>query len=329
MTAAGSVAPSAALAPVAAEVARALRAFERELDPARPTARAGVEIVGYGEVSTVFTVTALPSLVCKRMAGFRDAGAVERYVAVVERYLDLLTATGVRVVPTAVAPLERDTGGPVVYLVQPRLDPRHLGNHLLRDATDAILLGCMDRLLTAFRTVLLANRTRPDGRTATVDGQLSNWHFPLADDDVGEPRLLDVGTPYMRLHGTDELDLELFLAPAPAPLRWIYRRTRAVKRYIDDYFDPRMLLLDLIGNFHKEGRPDRIPLVVTHVNRWLAVAGTDLGVHPLTPAEADRYYRQDARTLELYLKLRRLDRFVRTRVLRGRYDFILPLPVQR
>jgi hypothetical protein len=42
-----------------------------------------------------------------------------------------------------------------------------------------------------------------------------------------------------------------------------------------------------------------------------------------------RYYRSDARTLELYLRARRVDRFVGTGLLRQRYDFILPGAIHR
>jgi hypothetical protein len=115
----------------------------------------------------------------------------------------------------------------------------------------------------------------------------------------------------------------------PPPFRALSRWQRDVERYIDDYFDPRMLLLDLLGNFHKEGRPDRIALACAHVNRWLAADGAELDVVPLAVADVDGYYRRDARKLEFFLRVRRLDRWVRTRVLRQRYAFILPGPIRR
>mgnify|MGYP001179490423 CR=1 FL=1 len=313
-----------------ADAGAILQRFEERLDPARPTAgEEPVEIIGYGEVSTVLSLGALPQWVCKRMAGFRDAAAVERYLDAVRRYLALLRELGVRVAETVPVRVHPRASGHVVYLLQPKLDPRTLGNHLLREASEAVLLACVDRVLACVRTLLLANRTHAGGRTLTVDAQLSNWHFPVCDGEVGEPTLVDVGTPFMRLGGVDEMGIECFLAPVPSPLRWLYRRARVVERYIDDYFDGHELLADLLGNFHKEGRPDRIPLVLAHVNRWIERSGADLGVRVLEREEIDRYYRKDAQLLELFLKLRRLDRFVRTRVLRQRYNFILPGPIRR
>jgi hypothetical protein len=59
----------------------------------------------------------------------------------------------------------------------------------------------------------------------------------------------------------------------------------------------------------------------------------DLGEGPgagaqLTRDEVDRYYRSDARLLELYLRVRRMDRFVKQPLLH-RSDFVLPGPVAR
>jgi hypothetical protein len=65
-----------------------------------------------------------------------------------------------------------------------------------------------------------------------------------------------------------------------------------------------------------------------HVNRWLADDVPDLGGRPIRREDVDRYHRNGAKTLKLYLRARRLDRFVRTR-LRQRYDFILPGAIRR
>jgi len=311
-------------------IAAALQRFEEQLDPAQPTAGdASVEIVGYGEVSTAFALATLPHAICKRMAGFRDDAGVVRYTEVVRRYIDWLTQLGVAVAETQLVPVRTSGGGHVVYLVQPRLPPAGLGHNLLRQADDTTLCACLDAVLAIIATLMRCNSAATDGRTITVDAQLSNWYFDVRDGVVGAPVLLDVGTPYMRLHGVDEVGVDIFLAPIPPVIRCYYRRQRAVERYLDDYFDTRHILLDLLGNFYKEGRPDRIPLALAHVNRWLATTAADLGAAPLDAAAVARYYAKDAAALELFLKARRVDRFIRTRILRQRYNFILPGPIRR
>jgi uncharacterized protein DUF6206 len=313
-----------------AALAAVLQGFEERLDPAHPAAAdSGVEIVGYGEVSTAFALAALPGRICKRMAGFLGTDAVERYVEVVRRYLDLLGQCRVAVADTCLVPIVPHAGPPVVYLVQPRLPAQGLGHHLLREADDSTLLACLDHVLGIIGGLLRRNRAASDGRTLTVDAQLSNWWFAVDGARVGAPMLFDVGTPYMRLQGVDEVGVDVFLAPMPPPVRWYCRRSRVVERYLDDYFDARHILLDLVGNFYKEGRPDRIPLGLDRINHWLATDGADLGAQALSAASVERYYRKDAAALEWFLKVRRADRFIRTRLLRRRYDFVLPGPVRR
>jgi len=327
-----SAAEAAGAPALPADAAQRLAAFERALDPARPTAQPGVELLGWGEVSAVLGLPALPGWVCKRMAGFRDAPAVERYLAVVRRYLDTLAGDGVQVVDTRLLPLRAERRRPVVYLLQPRLDAARLGNRLLRDAPDETLGACLERALDVVLRVHRANRVRGargDGRALGVDGQLSNWHYPPGPE-IGEPALLDVGTPFMRLHGADELDVELYLAAVPPIARAWFRRRRAVERYLDDYFAPRRVLVDLLGNFHKEGRGDRLPFAVERANRWLAAHAAELDdARPIEAGAVSRYYQRDAAQLELFLRARRLDRWLRTRLLRQRYDFVLPGPIRR
>ena len=306
----------------------ALARFEAHLDPARPEAAPGVAIIGYGEVSTVFALAELPGRVCKRMAGFRDPQAAANYTGTVHRYIDFLEAEGVRVVETAILPIERRDRAPVVYLLQPQLAAEGLGNQVLRCAGDDALRARLDAVLLRIGRLLRSNRERRDGRSVTVDAQLSNWHFG-AGGDRGDPVLIDIGTPFMRKDGVDEIGVELFLAAVPPGVRAFYRRAHAVERYLDAFFDARGLFVDAVANFHKEGRPDRIPLALERVNRWLAEDVPDLGGRPIRTEDVDRYYRNDAKTLELYLRARRLDRFVRTRLLRQRYDFILPGAIRR
>ncbi len=49
----------------------------------------------------------------------------------------------------------------------------------------------------------------------------------------------------------------------------------------------------------------------------------------LTEAEIEKYYKNDAFIWALFLALRRMDRFIKTRMLGGRYNFILPGKIKR
>ncbi|MBI1320823.1 MAG: hypothetical protein GC168_18010 [Candidatus Hydrogenedens sp.] len=298
----------------------ALQRFEAALNPARPEA-GGARVIGYGEISTAFTLADLPGFASKRMAGFSTEPEAERYGEALADYLDELHVQGVRTADTRLALLTGANGRPMAYLVQPLLDAEGIGAHLLRTADDGRLLECVQAVLETVAGLLDENARRTDDRVVAVDAQLSNWWF---EPGSTTPTLLDVGTPFMRRGGIDECGTEFFLAPVPFPLRGYYRRQRAVEQYIDDYFDARSLALDLLGNFHKEGRPDRIGVVVPLVNDWLA------GRHAenISARDVDAYYKKDAADLELYLKIRRLDRALYR--LAGRsYPFILPGPIKR
>jgi hypothetical protein len=82
--------------------------------------------------------------------------------------------------------------------------------------------------------------------------------------------------------------------------------------------------MDLLGNFIKEGAVARLPEGIVATNEWLEAHD----LRPIDRAEVDAYYKQDAATLELFLRVRRGDRAVR-RLFRRDYDFILPGKVQR
>jgi hypothetical protein len=307
-----------------------LRDVESRLDPAEPERTPGLSVVAYGEVSACLRLSGLPGLVCKRMSGFADDAAASRYQQLVRTYLDELTAAGIGVVSTEVVPVARPGRAPVVYLLQPQLDAASLGDSLLVGADDAVVTDALERVLAATLRLAVANDARTDGLEVALDGQLSNWSFGTDRTALTDPVLVDVGTPFMRRGRRHLVDIGWLETPIPPVVRTYYHRRALVGAYLDDYYDPRLVAVDLLGNFHKEGRPDRVPLGVDVVNRWLDGDAALLGSRDaVTAEEVEKYYRADADLLALYLRLRRTDRFLRTKVLRKPYDFVLPGPVSR
>jgi len=293
------------------DVRQTLEQLESRLDPAHPQ---GVTVMAYGEISAALLVPGLEGRVCKRMSGFADHAMAAAYCDLVTEYIAVLRDNGVRVVDTEVVLLDRRGRAPVVYLVQPLLDA--LGNKILHTAAD-------DELTAAIHTVLdrvWALHQRTAAPEVAIDAQLSNWSFSDPDDPV----LLDVGTPFVRQAGAHAFDQEILLSAVPSGIRAYYRRKGTASEYMDDYFAPRLVAVDLLGNFIKESAVPRLPEGIVAANEWLTAHDLD----PIERAEVDDYYKQDAATLELFLRVRRLDRAAK-RLLRRDYDFILPGKVTR
>lgn len=305
--------------PDTAVAAAHLADWEAGLDPAQPE-RSGIRVLAYGEISATLVLPdpLFEGLVAKRMTGFPDRNAVAGYVDLVTSYCRELRAAGVSVVDTGVVPVPRAGRAPAVYLLQPQLPAEGLGNTLLRTADD----DALTQLILAVLAQVDAALTAGDATTEmAIDAQLSNWW--LGADHGAAPALLDVGTPFVRRSGRYLLQPRILLSAVPPGVRSWYLWRRTGEHYMDDYFDRRLLALDLVGNFIKEGRPERIAVGLAAVNSWLGGEG------PVTRAQVLEYYEQDAATLELFLRVRRADRWLRTRVVRRRYDFVLPGHVRR
>lgn len=299
-----------------AALADGLAGIERQLDPAQPEV-AGVSVLAYGEISATLALpgTAFEGLVGKRMSGFPDEASAHTYRDLVERYCAILRSAGLSVLDTQTLVVPRAGREPVVYLVQPRVAAETLGSAVLHRAADDEVGGLVGE---ALRQTDLARAGGSDGLEVAIDAQLSN--FAVTD---GELTLLDVGTPFLREHGAHQLDMRVMLAAVPPGIRAFYLRRRIGEEYMDDYYDRRLVAVDLLGNFIKEGARSRIPAGLAAANNWLGAK------EAITSEEVERYYRTDASTLQLFLRVRRADRWLRRRVLRQPYDFILPGRVQR
>ena len=64
-------------------------------------------------------------------------------------------------------------------------------------------------------------------------------------------------------------------------------------------------------------------------NDFLSSEANSLNIAPIEYEEVEDYYKDDASTWKLYLRMRRLHRFIRTKILRRYYAYILPGEIQR
>ena len=310
-----------------------LERFERALDPAHPErCPVPVEILGYGEMSTVlaFDAPGTRDYAFKRMALFRTSVELDAYEHLFVRYNVALAAFGLNLPGYGVHRVQ-SAEQTVLYLSQRRLPAASMGHNAIRllPAEDAVRL--LRRVLRQVAPIFRHNaEAGPDGAQLGIDLQISNWAIEGFDPSrprfVGDERLvfIDTNTPLMRDHGQDDLDPELFLRICPTWLVWIIE-IFFLDQVLERYYDLREVTRDLLANLIKERRQDLIPQALSAVNAMLAEHGSE----PLTEAEVRAYYREDAWIWRVFLTLRRIEQLTRTRLQGRRYNIILPGPIKR
>lgn len=293
-----------------ADLSDDLLALEAAVDRALATGDAShLEVVGYGEITLVVRWTVGGRQVaCKRLPGLAGDAAFSAYRSCVASYIARVAERGVVVPETAVEAVPRRDGSVTAYCVQPVLAASTLLPKLLRgvgpDEFREVAAALVERIASAI-----------DSRLG-LDAQLSNWAWV-----DGGLRYLDISTPFERDdRGRESFDVELHLASVPWALRGAVRRF-ALRAILDKYYDRRGALLDLAGNLHKERLAQLLPDLLEAANRVVEP--------PITAAEAERYYRDDARMWEILQRLRRADRWWQRTVRRRPYPFLLPGRIER
>lgn len=267
-----------------------------------------LRVLGYGEITLVVGwPTAQPRVACKRLPVFADNEAAAAYGSLVAEYVDRLRARGVPVVETQW--LTTPSAGDRVagYVVQEVLPTDLLLTDLLRRDGSRVseTVGAVLDLIDA--TV---------DEEIGLDAQLSNWAWV-----GGGPAYFDVTTPMLNdSAGRTRLDLHLLTSSLPAVARPPVRRFLA-PGIVAAYHDPRQVVLDLVGNAHKER--------LSHLVDELIDLTAGRVSPPLTTAETDRFYRGNALMWEAMIRLRRADRWWQRRVRRRPYPFLLPGQIQR
>jgi hypothetical protein len=300
-----------------------LAQFENGLNPQNPEdSPIPATIIGYGEISAIFQIADTADVAFKRLPLFANRAAAEKYVGQYHEYCRLLVEAGLRL-PDHQTCIIQPPGRPaVVYIVQRKLPAQRFGHQLIHALDRPQIQSLLETIVKEMGKLWRFNQSARPALELAVDGQLSNWVW-LEDVNGSSMVFIDTSTPLFRKHGVEQLDAELFLKSAPSFLRWVLRLF-----FLDDvvnrYYDPRLVCMDLAANLYKEQQPALIPLAIEIINRSFS---SDL--QPLTEAEAAKYYRQDALIWTLYLAFRRLDRWLTTKVLRRRYEFILPGKIKR
>ncbi len=300
-----------------------LHRFEKQLLP-QDLSRSVIpaKILGYGEISSIFIIDNREDIVFKRMPIFSTVDQADEYKRRYFQYCNLLREAGLSV-PEDDAVIVEIPGRPVVIYFAQRRFPDHLLCHrLIHTMTEPEIEEMLISILQAIRKTWQFNNDRKPEFEIAVDAQLSNW--VRTDENGGKGLyLLDTTTPMFRIQGVEQLDVELFLQSIPPFIRWLVRRLD-LDDVVNRYYNPTSNLTDVAANLHKEQRPDLIPLFIKNINDFIPE-----GAKAVVRKAVDDYYREDKMIWAALSILRRTDRFITTRLLRKRYEFILPGKVKR
>ena len=314
-----------------------LTSFEEGLHPQHPEkSKVPVKILGYGEMSTVFEISVAghDGYAYKRMPIFKTIDEAAPYEKTYDLYNTLLKeSVGIDVPAFDSAVVKTKDGKIVMFDVQKKLLPESIGNRVIGKVSEKEIEVLIKLALREFKKLWAFNAKKKKYELG-IDGQISNWSVvgfdPKSPKVTEKDKLLylDTSTPFLRIDGVEQLDPELFLRAAPSFMVWLIRWL-FLKDVMTRYYDFRMVVIDLIANFYKEQRPEMVPKLIDVANDFFGGEGKEFGIKPITEKEVKSYYSEDAMIWRIWLFFRKVDRFIKTKITRKGYPFILPGKIKR
>ncbi|NQV37606.1 MAG: hypothetical protein HQ509_06350 [Candidatus Marinimicrobia bacterium] len=293
-----------------------LHQFEETLKPWNPYDSAfQVEVLGYGEISTVFKLNGNKDWAYKRMPLFETIDAAEVYLTQYNEYCAYLNDAGLAL-PESHTEIVDIPGRPIVlYIIQRAYPKEHFCHNRIHGENREEIQMMLTEIADHLEKVWSFNKSYHPLVALAIDGQLSNWVW--YEDETGQRTMIyiDTSTPLYRLKEVEQLDPELFLKSAPSFLRWIIRWL-FLEEVMNRYYDRREVYKDLAANCFKEQAADYIQTILGIANHHLEI--------PLRMKDIESYYQSDKLIWKLFLSFRKIDRFLQRQILQSRYEFILP-----
>lgn len=296
-----------------------LKVFESQLDPSDLSAsRIKAELIGYGEISAIFKLENIPYAL-KRLPLFSSSKQAEEYLTLHNEYCTLLIKSGLTL-PQWKGYIVEVPGRPVsLYIAQEILMPETFIHRILGENKDKDL-QIIEEVIAEIEKVWKYNNTQglKESIELAIDGQLSNWALLN-----GKYYYIDTSTPLLRRKNIEQLNPDLILQSAPSFLKWLLKLF-----FLDDvlnrYYSPSLVYTDIISNLYKEKHPELIPQTIRIANTYIRNEK-----EKLTERKIEKYYREDKMIWSLFLTFRKIDRFLKTKILKKKYEFILPGKINR
>jgi len=294
-----------------------LQEFEEGLDPLNPErSKIPAKIIGYGEISSIFRIEGYSKWIYKRMPLFETKEQAVAYDKNYKLYTEYLRSAGLSL-PKDFSKITKSRKY-VLYLGQEEFIKSNLCHNRLHRQSKQENIDMLNNIFVEIKKVYQFNQQNNSKIELSIDGQVSNWSFV-------ENKLFyfDTSTPLFKIDGTEQMNPELLLNSTPKILRWLIR-SFFLQDVMDRYYDLHLVYLDLIANLYKEQKAELIDAVLEKSNYLLPK-----GIGRITRKEVDKYYKEDKFIWQLFLGLRRMDRWVSRNVLGRQYEFILPGKIRR
>jgi hypothetical protein len=313
-----------------------LKKLERTIDTVNPEGgKVPIKILGYGEISLVFELLNDPQhLAYKRIPIFDNENQVKRHIWAFNEYNRLLMdETGLNLPQFDTAWFKDELGEIQFYCIQEKINSDSTGNKVIHKVSnkeiETLVLLAMQEMYKVWN-YSRRNKIIDLG----LDGQISN--FALMDYDSNKPEVrddsklyyLDTSTPMFRINGKEAMEAVLFLKSAPSFLRWLLKAL-FLEETVGRYYDWRKVTIDLVANFFKEQKSELIPKLIRLVNRFFEEYANEFEIAPITLTEVQKYYKSDANMWVIFQSVRKFDRYLKTKVLRKKYNFYLPGKIKR
>ncbi len=294
-----------------------LQSFEQGLNPQHPErSKIPARVVGYGEISSIFKIDPFNKWVFKRLPLFTKKSEASLYADNYNTYTNHLKQAGLDLPEDRIFIISDKKV--VLYLAQKAIKKKDLCQNKIHTVSKEGAIEMLNNIFLNIKKVYDFNSKNKPEIVLSIDGQVSNWAL------VNEKLLyFDTSTPLFRINNKEQLDPELLLNSTPKALRWIIRKF-FLQEVMDRYYDIRLVFIDLIANLHKEQKQDLIEESIIKANNILP-ENTEM----ITRKEVDKYYANDKFIWQLFLALRRMDRWSTINIFNKQYEFILPGKIKR
>jgi len=313
-----------------------LKKLERSIDTYNPEkGEVPIKILGFGEISLVFEIVGDPEQIAyKRIPIFENEKQVNRHIWAYNEYNRILSQdVGLNLPKYDVVWFKDNEDKIQFYCVQEKISSESVGNKVIHDLSTKDVKTLILLVMREMKKVWVHSKNH-ETLDLGLDGQISN--FAIIGYDPNNPKIekdtkllyFDTSTPMFRKNGIEAMDAELFLESTPSFLRFLVKAA-FLDEVIDRYYDWRLVTIDLIANFFKEQKPELIPGIIRQVNKFFKEEASEFNMEPITFEEVQKYYKNDKMIWVIFQNARKIDRYIKTKLFKKKYDFYLPGKIKR